>query len=62
MSAPLPPSAVFATYAGRDAGLVGDALRRILPNRRALVGSRTRPAIDAAVEPQPHAAGRAAQP
>jgi hypothetical protein len=29
--------AVFATYAGRDAGLVGDAVRQLLPNRRALV-------------------------
>jgi hypothetical protein len=29
--------AVFATYAGRDANLLGDALRRILPNRRALI-------------------------
>jgi hypothetical protein len=28
---------VFATYAGRDAGLVGDAVRQVLPNRRALV-------------------------
>jgi hypothetical protein len=29
--------AVFATYAGRDADLVGAAVRRILPNRRALI-------------------------
>jgi hypothetical protein len=29
--------AVFATYAGRDADLVGGVVRRILPNRRALV-------------------------
>lgn len=29
--------AVFATYAGRDADLVGTAVRRMLPNRRALV-------------------------
>jgi len=29
--------AVFATYAGRHAGLVGDTVRQLLPNRRALV-------------------------
>ena len=34
--------AVFATYAGRDAGLVGEAFTKILPNRRAL-----RTAVDA---------------
>jgi len=30
-------SAVFATYAGRDADLIGALVRRILPNRRALI-------------------------
>src|SRR5437588_252849 len=42
-SSPLPDErtaaaqAVFATYAGRDADLVGDTVRQLLPNRRALV-------------------------